>query len=87
MGVLYAARACNLNISEDLSIIGIGDFKGSSEVEWDVTTVRLPAREIGRLAGNYLSGAITGDLTNAQRVGRDIALIERGTCKVCSNTS
>ena len=87
MGVLYAARACNLNIPEHLSIIGTGDFKGSSEVEPGLTTVRLPAREIGRLTGTYLSGAITGYLTSVQRVGCDIALIERGTCRVCSKIS
>ena len=81
MGVLYAARSCNLDIPQDLSVVGIGDFKGSSEVEPGLTTVRLPAREIGRLAGNHLSQSITGDLTNEQRVGCDIALIERGTCK------
>ena len=81
VGVLYAARACNLNIPQDLSVVGVGDFKGSNEVEPALTTVRLPAREIGRLAGNYLSRSITGDLTEKQRVGCDIALIERGTCK------
>jgi LacI family transcriptional regulator len=87
MGVLYAARACNMNIPEDLSVVGIGDFKGSSEVEPALTTVRLPAREIGRLAGNYLSRSITGDLTEKQRVGCDIALIERGTCKTYFSVS
>ena len=87
MGVLYAARACNMNIPEDLSVVGIGDFKGSSEVEPALTTVRLPAREIGRLAGNYLSRSITGDLTEKQRVGCDIALIERGTCKTYVSVS
>ena len=81
MGVLYAARSCNLDIPQDLSVVGIGDFKGSSEVEPGLTTVRLPAWEIGRLAGNHLSQSITGDLTNEQRVGCDIVLIERGTCK------
>ena len=81
MGVLYAARSCNLDIPQDLSVVGIGDFKGSSEVEPGLTTVRLPAREIGRLAGNHLSQSITGDLTNERRIGCDIVLIERGTCK------
>jgi LacI family transcriptional regulator len=87
MGVLYAARACNLKIPEDLSVIGIGDFKGSSEVEPGLTTVRLPAREIGRLAGQHLSRSIVGNLTKEQRVGCDIALIERGTCKPKSHIS
>jgi LacI family transcriptional regulator len=81
MGVLYAAWACKINIPEDLSVVGIGDFKGSNEMEPALTTVRLPARKIGRLAGNYLSRSITGDLIEKQRVGCAIALIERGTCK------
>jgi LacI family transcriptional regulator len=87
MGVIYAARACNLNIPQDLSVIGIGDFRGSSEAEPGLTTVRLPAREIGRLAGKHLSRSIVGDLTKEQRVGCDIALIERGTCKAQPSVS
>ncbi|AXI46495.1 transcriptional regulator [Sulfitobacter sp. SK012] len=81
MGVLYAARRCGLSVPEDLSIIGIGDFKGSNEVEPGLTTIRLPAREIGRQAGEHLSRSIIGELTERRRVSCDIALIERGTCK------
>lgn len=80
-GLLYAARRCNLAVPEDLSIIGIGDFKGSSEMEPGLTTVRLPARNIGRLAGDYLSRTITAELSGIQRVTCEIELIVRGTCK------
>ena len=81
MGVLYAARSCNLNIPEDLSIIGIGDFKGSNEVEPGLTTIRLPAREIGRQAGEYLSLSIIGKSVGRRRVSCNIELIIRGTCE------
>lgn len=81
MGVLYAARRCNLDVPNDLSIIGIGDFKGSGEIEPGLTTVRLPAREIGKLGGEYLSRAIVGELEGPRRVSCDISLIKRGTCR------
>ena len=80
MGVLFAARRCNLQVPEDLSIIGIGDFKGSGEFEPGLTTVRLPAREIGRLAGNHLSYSIIGEIEGKRRVNCDISLVKRGTC-------
>jgi len=80
-GVLYAARRCNLRVPEDLSIIGIGDFKGSKEMEPGLTTVRLPARNIGRLAGEHLSRSIVGELSGLRRVTCDIELIIRDTCR------
>ena len=39
---------------DDLSVVGIGDFKGSSAIEPPLTTVRLPARRIGQLAASSL---------------------------------
>lgn len=81
LGVLYAARRCNLRIPDDLSVIGIGDFKGSKDMEPGLTTVRLPARKIGRLAGEHLSRSIIGELSGPQRITCDIELIVRNTCK------
>ena len=57
-GALYAARAAGLAVPEDISVVGIGDFKGSSEIEPGLTTVRLPARQIGHEAGSILAAAI-----------------------------
>lgn len=82
MGVLYAARRSNLRIPDDLSVIGIGDFKGSKEMEPGLTTVRLPARNIGHLAGKHLSQSIIGEQSGQQRITCDIELIIRGTCKL-----
>ena len=36
----------------DISIVGIGDFPGSSVTEPGLTTVRIPAGRIGREAGS-----------------------------------
>lgn len=57
-GGLYAAASVGLVVPDDLTIVGIGDFKGSSEVEPGLTTVRLPARRIGQEAGQALVSAI-----------------------------
>lgn len=57
-GALYGAAAAGLHVPSDLSVVGIGDFKGASEIEPNLTTVRLPARKIGRAAGKALVSQI-----------------------------
>lgn len=57
-GAIYGAAACGLRVPQDVSIVGIGDFKGSSDIEPALTTVRLPAKRIGREAGAELVAAI-----------------------------
>lgn len=57
-GALYGAAASNLCVPEDVTVVGIGDFKGSSEIEPSLTTVTLPARQIGYETGQALSSAI-----------------------------
>ena len=66
-GALYGARSCGLDVPTDVSIVGIGDFKGSSEIEPALSTVRLPAVRIGQEAGEALAKAITqkdGSISN-----------------------
>jgi LacI family transcriptional regulator len=53
-GVLHAARKLRIDVPENLSVVGIGDFKGSAAMEPELTTMRLPARRIGRLAADHL---------------------------------
>ena len=69
---------------EDLSVLGIGDFKGSKEMEPALTTIHFPAEEIGGLAGREMCGLIAQSegLTMGQLVRRkcQISLAERATC-------
>ncbi len=53
-GVIFAAIALGMNVPRDLSVVGIGDLRGSAELEPGLTTVRLPARQIGRLAADAI---------------------------------
>lgn len=53
-GVIHAAQRLKLRVPEEVSVVGIGDFRGSSEIEPPLTTVRLPARRIGKKAASML---------------------------------
>lgn len=79
-GAIYAATRVGLNIPTDISIVGIGDFKGSKEMEPNLTTVRLPARRIGLLAGQRLAQSIVHSEKDIFRMRCDIELIKRNTC-------
>ena len=79
-GAIYAASRFGLKIPQDISIIGIGDFKGSKEMEPNLTTVRMPARRIGLLAGQRLAQSIVHAETEIFRMQCEIELIVRGTC-------
>lgn len=57
-GAIYAAARLGIRVPDDLSIMGMGDFAGSAEIEPALTTIRLPARRIGRRAGEKLVDAI-----------------------------
>ncbi|MGQ7844729.1 LacI family DNA-binding transcriptional regulator [Granulosicoccus sp. 3-233] len=53
-GVIHAASRLGIRIPDELSVVGIGDFRGSSAIEPPLTTVRLPAIRIGQLAADTL---------------------------------
>lgn len=57
-GALYGAAAAGLSVPNDVTVTGIGDFKGSSEIEPPLTTVRIPAKRIGHEAGRALASLI-----------------------------
>ncbi len=80
-GAIYAAMRSGLTVPRDLSVIGIGDFKGSREMEPNLTTVRLPARRIGQLAGERLAHSIIHSERDVFRVCCDIELLVRDTCR------
>lgn len=54
-GVYLAARERGLNIPEDVSVIGFDDAPIASRVWPTMTSVRLPLRDMGRIAGELLA--------------------------------
>ena len=84
-GTIYAVFQRGLWVLEDLSVLGIVDFKGSKEMEPVLTMIHLPAEEIGGLAGREMCGLIAQTerlKTMGQLVRRkcQISLAERATC-------
>lgn len=79
-GALFAAQRVGLKIPDDLSIVGIGDFPESGDLEPGLTTVHIPAARIGRQAGHHLAISIA-EKSGAQilRSKLDVALVVRGT--------
>jgi LacI family transcriptional regulator len=53
-GAISSAMQLGLRIPQDLSIVGIGDFAGSADMYPSLSTVQIPAQQIGVQAGQYL---------------------------------
>lgn len=80
-GALYGTLASGLKVPDDISLVGIGDFKGSSEIEPALTTVRLPAVRIGREAGQALAQAIISKDTDIMNMHCEPELVVRASCR------
>ena len=77
-GVIFAAQALGLDIPRDVSVVGIGDFAGSAEMEPGLTSVRMPARRIGRLGAQILIDAIeSGDAGRITRRRFELKIVKR----------
>jgi len=79
-GAIHAANRLGLRIPQEISIIGIGDFPGSAEMEPALTTMRIPAKRIGGLAGSHLVATIAGERPDeVLRSKFDVELVVRAT--------
>jgi LacI family transcriptional regulator, galactose operon repressor len=59
LGALKAARIAGLSVPGDLSIVGFDDLAVATFVEPALTTIRVPAREIGSVAARALLEAVS----------------------------
>lgn len=57
-GALAAARAAGRRVPDDVAITGVDDLPISAEMDPPLTTVRIPAEEMGRRAAAELIAAI-----------------------------
>ena len=56
IGAIFEAAANSIEIPRDLSITGFDDLNLADEVTPSLTTIRAPLKEMGKLAGRFLSG-------------------------------
>lgn len=83
-GTMFAAQSLGLQLPDALSVMGIGDFKGSAEIEPPLTTIRIPAQKIGMLAAQLLVSKISeaggqGEAIWRDRSCCDLRFIERAS--------
>jgi LacI family transcriptional regulator len=78
LGALFEARARGISVPESLSITGFDDLELSSHTAPALTTVRVPARQIGLQAADCLI-ALRSDEPILANQKLDAALIVRGT--------
>lgn len=78
-GAIHAVREAGLAVPADVSIIGIGDFPGSADMTPGLSTVRIPAEEIGAAAAEQLVDMIGTGATRLPGREFSVALMIRGT--------
>jgi LacI family transcriptional regulator len=77
-GVLAEARAMGVTVPRDLSVTGFGDSDYAEFLDPPLTTMRVPAEEIGRRAAAYLLSRINGE--PAEQTGSvEVELVIRAT--------
>ncbi len=79
MGAMAAAKEAGLIVGKDISITGFDDLEMSSTLDPPLTTVRIPAFEMGRKAAEILVDTIEKRTSAAQHYLLDTDLIIRGS--------
>lgn len=80
LGLVYAANSLGIKVPEQVSIAGVGDFRGSEHLEPGLTTVRLPAKRIGIIAADtLLHMSETGMAPNPRNLSIPLELKIRGS--------
>lgn len=84
-GVIFAAQALGIEIPDSLSVIGVGDFSGSAEMEPGLTSVRMPARRIGEQGAQSLISAIEAySPQEISRIQTELRFIKRRSTGRCN---
>ena len=67
IGALNAAISAGLAVPDDVALVGVDDIDAASLVRPALTTVRVPAQEIGRAAGELLARRLADQGTSPNR--------------------
>lgn len=61
MTVVSAAHSLGMRVPDDLSVVGYDDIALAAYTSPPLTTIKLPKRDLGHLAGNLLRAQMMGD--------------------------
>ena len=81
LGAMAAARDMGVRIPEDVSVAGFDDIEVASYSNPPLTTVRVPAYDIGKIAFRILLDMVNGRNNEVQQYCLDTSLIIRGSCR------
>jgi len=79
IGAMVAAKERGLRIPEELSVSGFDDMEISAFYDPPLTTVSVPAYEMGRMAAKILIENLQGETRGPQRYVLEANLIVRGS--------
>ncbi|MGQ9632555.1 MAG: LacI family DNA-binding transcriptional regulator [bacterium] len=74
-------KARGLNIPEDISIVGFGDYHAAPYTSPPLTTIHQPVEELGRRAVENLLNLIEGEVEEPIQISLKADLIVRGSTK------
>jgi len=77
VGAISAARKRGLSVPEDLSIVGFDDTIPATIVTPNLTTVRQPLAELGRMGVSLLTRLLEGQRLDALRIELSCVLVVR----------
>ncbi len=81
LGALAAARDMGVRVPEDISLAGFDDIEVAGYCNPPLTTVRVPAYEIGQIAFKILLDMVNTHSNQAQQYCLDTSLIIRSSCR------
>ena len=80
---MTVAAAAGLRIPQDVAVVGFDDFGLARVVTPALTTIRVPAQEMGRIAADLLFGVVDG--ASARHVVVEVDIVLRQSCGCLAN--
>jgi LacI family transcriptional regulator len=77
-GVLFECRERGVNVPRDISITGFDDLDLAANIDPPLTTIRVPAAEMGRRSAEYLLAKLENSPTQ-EKTELQAALVVRET--------
>ena len=81
VGALAAARDMRLRVPEDISLAGFDDIEVAAYCNPPLTTVNVPAYEIGQIAFKNLLNMINDKSSHVEQYCLDTSIIIRNSCR------
>ncbi|MDQ0383158.1 LacI family DNA-binding transcriptional regulator [Amycolatopsis thermophila] len=81
LGVYKAVRECGLTIGEDVRVLGYGDHPFAAYLEPGLTTIRLPADDVGSAGVDLLLRRIADPDRPRETVQLSATFVERGSAR------